>query len=590
MQKASYSPIIGRILSVFLVVGFVWFICIHLFVVQGIVAARLGPLGQIARDILSLTFLTVVLSFLLRRAFREVAKGERDARASEERVKAAIEAAGDGIWENNFMFSRDFYGDRIFTMLGFPPVTPYDAFALFQDRMHPDDRAAWQAANTAIQKPGNDHFELVFRVRHRDGHWCHILSRGQCIERTENGKPARMVGTHTEVTAQCMRERELGITCQTLQTALEAMPWSIAVVDANWEIPFANDAWRNLIARSDVGQLLPFGNTPGIMPDAPGSQCINEVRGALKRLFDGREASAVMEVPYRVATSELRAEVILRSVALNEGTPGAVIIFRDVSDRYSREARIQSRSDILEAMVSACPLGIFTLSDNREDERACNPAAALLLAELGADGPNDERLRGCFEQDTVLRDAYENARKGESADEVRVRAVSRNGQPMDLSISTRRVKKPGESECDVLVFASDITTRVKHESELFAAYTMLQQIFMHLPFAVMVLDPGSKAIRKCSPSVVNMFGYSEEWLTGQNTRILFGDEAGFRVCDRFVRDTVNRDEAPRIMCKMKRKDGSLFDATVVIVPMTGSESTPVQALMVAAELPEKRNT
>src|SRR5690606_20273481 len=156
------------------------------------------------------------------------------------------------------------------------------------------------------------------------------------------------------------------------------------------------------------------------------------------------------------------------------------------------------------------PLGIFTLSDNREDERACNPAAALLLAELGADGPNDERLRGYFEQDTVLRDAYENARKGESADEVRVRAVSRNGQPMDLSISTRRVKKPGESECDVLVFSSDITTRVKHESELFAAYTMLQQIFMHLPFAVMVLDPGSKAIRKCSPSVVNMFGYSEE--------------------------------------------------------------------------------
>jgi len=46
-------------------------------------------------------------------------------------------------------------------------------------------------------------------MRHKDGHWVWILSRGKVVERDALGRPIRMVGTHTDISETKRNQEEL---------------------------------------------------------------------------------------------------------------------------------------------------------------------------------------------------------------------------------------------------------------------------------------------------------------------------------------------------------------------------------------------
>ena len=45
-------------------------------------------------------------------------------------------------------------------------------------------------------------YEITVRMRHKDGHWVWVRSRGKIVEWTPDGKPARMLGTHADITEE----------------------------------------------------------------------------------------------------------------------------------------------------------------------------------------------------------------------------------------------------------------------------------------------------------------------------------------------------------------------------------------------------
>jgi hypothetical protein len=45
-----------------------------------------------------------------------------------------------------------------------------------------------------------EYFESTVRVRHRDGSWVWVLSRGRVMSWTADGKPKQMFGTHVDIT------------------------------------------------------------------------------------------------------------------------------------------------------------------------------------------------------------------------------------------------------------------------------------------------------------------------------------------------------------------------------------------------------
>ena len=73
--------------------------------------------------------------------------------------------------------------------------------------VHPDDRAVAERANESVVR-GHPTYEAEFRLRHKDGHYVHVLSRGFPVRREPGGPVVRIVGTHFNRTERQKRETE----------------------------------------------------------------------------------------------------------------------------------------------------------------------------------------------------------------------------------------------------------------------------------------------------------------------------------------------------------------------------------------------
>ncbi len=127
---------------------------------------------------------------------------------SEERFDLAMRGANDGVWDWDMVRNTVYFSPRWKAMLGHGVEEIGGSLAEWSDRVHPDDLAQAMADIEAHLSGQADKFETVFRFRHRDGHYLWILSRGQAVFDAQS-KPLRMVGTHTDVSAQKHAEAEL---------------------------------------------------------------------------------------------------------------------------------------------------------------------------------------------------------------------------------------------------------------------------------------------------------------------------------------------------------------------------------------------
>ncbi len=73
--------------------------------------------------------------------------------------------------------------------------------------VHPEDRAAAERANESVAR-GQPTYEAEFRLRHKDGHYVQVLSRGFPVRRDPGGPVVRIVGTHFDLTERQTREVE----------------------------------------------------------------------------------------------------------------------------------------------------------------------------------------------------------------------------------------------------------------------------------------------------------------------------------------------------------------------------------------------
>jgi PAS domain S-box-containing protein len=127
---------------------------------------------------------------------------------SEERFELAMRGANDGVWDWNVVAETVYYSPRWKAMLGYAEDEIGSSLSEWSRRVHPDDLATARAAIDAHFSGQADKFETVFRFRHKDGHYRWMLSRGLAVFDAA-GKPLRMVGTHSDISAQKQSEAAL---------------------------------------------------------------------------------------------------------------------------------------------------------------------------------------------------------------------------------------------------------------------------------------------------------------------------------------------------------------------------------------------
>ncbi|MDK9725534.1 MAG: PAS domain-containing protein [Sterolibacteriaceae bacterium MAG5] len=131
-------------------------------------------------------------------------------RLSRERLTLALQGTNDGIWEWNLESGEAYWSPRWLAMLGYVEGELESTAETWSGLMHPDDRERVLAYASAYIAHPDGRYECEFRLRHKDGHWVHILSRAT-LARDEAGQilvPHRLVGTHLDLTERkCMEDR-----------------------------------------------------------------------------------------------------------------------------------------------------------------------------------------------------------------------------------------------------------------------------------------------------------------------------------------------------------------------------------------------
>lgn len=120
-------------------------------------------------------------------------------RSSEERLRLTLDAIQDGLWDWHIPSGHMLLSDRWETMLGYAPGTVDPHVRSWERLLHPDDAAAAAAALEDHLAGRTPIYTVEFRLRRADGGWAWMLSRGRVVETAADGRPLRMVGTHTDI-------------------------------------------------------------------------------------------------------------------------------------------------------------------------------------------------------------------------------------------------------------------------------------------------------------------------------------------------------------------------------------------------------
>lgn len=118
---------------------------------------------------------------------------------SNERLKLAIEGAGDGVWDWDMQKKQFISSWRFQEILGFAFGELTDNYEEWLARIHPEDLSREQSVLEACLKNTVPFYVCEYRVKCKNGNWKWLLSRGIVVERGDNGQPLRMTGTISDI-------------------------------------------------------------------------------------------------------------------------------------------------------------------------------------------------------------------------------------------------------------------------------------------------------------------------------------------------------------------------------------------------------
>ncbi|WP_345146642.1 sensor histidine kinase [Flavobacterium ginsengiterrae] len=139
----------------------------------------------------------------------ELKDKEEKLRISEERFQFALEASTAGIWDWDMVTNNVFYSSLSLKILELESTDIFDDPERWDKIVHPDDLPKYYSDIREHFDNKIPYYENYHRVMTSSGNYKWILDRGKVIKRDENGKPLRVIGTHTDVSAQKEKELEL---------------------------------------------------------------------------------------------------------------------------------------------------------------------------------------------------------------------------------------------------------------------------------------------------------------------------------------------------------------------------------------------
>lgn len=313
---------------------------------------------------------------------------EQAALQESERFKALIKASDTGVWEWDAQQQALWCGAEYFSMLGrdmaeFAGIT--DLQVVWDELLHPEDRD--EAVRKFADYLAGDTMQLYeneFRMRHADGSWVWISSRGRTLPDADGKPTALTVGAHINVTSLKEAQASLLESQQQLQVISDSIPDSMVY---RIECGFNGEHRRFTYVSRGVEQLHGI-NVEQALADA---QRVYEQFIIDAESMAAYEAECIAEMKtFRMETEIIRPDGEHRWMLLISSPrrlPNGYLVFDgielDITGRRQQEQKIMELNTTLEKRVAERTAELSATLDNlqRAQEELLQSEK---LASLGA--------------------------------------------------------------------------------------------------------------------------------------------------------------------------------------------------------------
>ena len=259
-------------------------------------------------------------------------KEEQILKETQRNYELAVEATELGTWRWNIQTGESAINEHWAKMIGYEweELQPF-SFEKWQRFIHPED------FNHCMQKldhnllTRNERYECHFRMKHKQGHWIWVQDKGKVFERTPDGKPLLMYGTHQDITQKIMDEQHLRQNEEKFRLMFQYSPVGIFSFDKEGVLLDVNDNFVHIIGSTRKALIgLNMLNLPDKKLVAAVNKAINGQRG----YFDD---------VYHAVTSDRKVQVrgVFNAITDDDGRfVTGIGIIEDISEQKKAENAI----------------------------------------------------------------------------------------------------------------------------------------------------------------------------------------------------------------------------------------------------------
>ncbi len=142
---------------------------------------------------------------------------ERALREGVERFVLISQATADVIWDWDLRTGKIWWGEGLHKNFGYAPEEVAPGTEFWLARIHPDDVDRVRVDLTAVFDSGERRWQADYRFQRSDRSWAEVHDRGFVI-RDDTGRPVRMVGGISDISARKAAERALEETLDQLRS------------------------------------------------------------------------------------------------------------------------------------------------------------------------------------------------------------------------------------------------------------------------------------------------------------------------------------------------------------------------------------
>jgi PAS domain S-box-containing protein len=404
----------------------------------------------------------------------------KDYEANDHRNNLLLQELEESWWDKDFIKNETFYSPKWWEMLGLKPDTTQSKNDHWKTYLHPDDIVKFEKFNSSTDFKNRTSFEIELRLRHANGYYIPVLSAGKILK-NEEGEIIRVFGSNIDLTRIKKAEEQADESKSNLLTIFNHAPTAM------------------LIARPDDGLIIMVNKELQSLAEADAVDLIGMYTTDFYAYnFERDLFMSVMEEKGSVKNLELRikkkdgsiANCLVSSEMITwKGEKMLLSGFIDITERKKSESLLIQNEERFRSLYNRTPVMLHSLNQNGDFVSVSD----YWLAKLGYQrlqiiGKNigDFFTKASFKDSVKVRIPELNKR-GYDFD-IPYQVIKRNGEIMDVLVSTIIEKSPDQNEFRYLAVMQDVTERKKLDEALQQSEDNLRTIFENTNIGYALLD------------------------------------------------------------------------------------------------------